>query len=159
MSNYLNTKDNDLSRYTTEKVVGLLQVQIAEVLSFASSLARRTGLGASEGAALEHLQQASEGGLTPTQLGRRLGLSSGAVTALVDRLEGAGRVERRPNPEDRRSSVVRLKPSGSEDALRHMRPLQADLMEETAGLTDGERAVVGRYLEAVAAILERHARG
>ncbi len=69
-------------------------------------LIRRMGLNLSEMAALEHLQHASAEGLTPTQLGRRLSRSPGAVTALVDRLERAGHVKRRPNPKDCRSSVV-----------------------------------------------------
>ena len=49
-----------------------MQVEIREVLAFAAAMARRTGLGLSEMAALEHLQQAGEEGMTPTQLGRRL---------------------------------------------------------------------------------------
>src|SRR4028119_1451778 len=112
MGNYLNNKDKRPSSLSSERLVGLVQVEIREVLAFAAAMARRTGLGLSEMAALEHLQQAGEDGLTPTQLGRRLSRSSGAVTALVDRMERAGRVERRPNPNDRRSSVVRTLPSG-----------------------------------------------
>lgn len=128
------------------------------MLSFAATMSRKTGLGHSEMSALEHLQHASEEGLTPTQLGGRLGLSSGAVTALVDRLEKAGYAERHPNPQDRRSSVVRLRPSGLEDAARHMRPVAADLLEASAELSEEERAVVGRYLEVVTGIFSRHAR-
>jgi DNA-binding MarR family transcriptional regulator len=86
-------------------------------------------------------------------------MSSGAVTALVDRLEGAGYVERRPNPRDRRSSVVFIRPEGLETAARHMRPLAAELVEATAGLGEEERSVVGSYLESVTGILARHARG
>src|SRR5688500_18375063 len=121
-------------------------------------MARRTGLGLSEMAALEHLQH-SQGGLTPTELGRRLSLSSGAITALVDRLESNGHVERRPNPADRRSSVVLPLPEGLEDAAQHLLPAAADLLEATRELTDEEREVVGRYLEAVTEIFRRHARG
>jgi DNA-binding MarR family transcriptional regulator len=161
MVDNLNKKDTQLSR-SSEEIVRSLQREISEVLAFAAAMARRTGLGLSEMAALEHLQHAArgpEGGLTPTELGRRLSLSSGAVTALVDRLEGAGRVERSPHPRDRRSSVVRVKPSGVEEALRHMIPLQRELMEVTAGLTDDEREAVGRYLQTVTEIFMRHARG
>jgi DNA-binding MarR family transcriptional regulator len=109
-------------------------------------------------AALEHLQH-SHGGLTPTQLGGRLSLSSGAVTALVDRLEKTGHVERRPNPADRRSSVVLPLPEGLEDASRHLRPVAAELLEATAKLTDEERTAVGKYLEVATEIFARHARG
>src|SRR5919112_3352386 len=146
MSVNLNIQDNRSSRYTSEEVVRLLQIEAGEVLSFAAAIARQTGLGLSEMSALEHLQHA-HGGLTPTELGRRLSLSSGAITALVDRLERTGHVERRPNPADRRSSVVLPVPEGLEEAGRHLRPVAAELLEKTAELTDEERAAVGRYLE------------
>jgi DNA-binding MarR family transcriptional regulator len=138
--------------------VRLLQIEVGEVLAFAAAMARRTGLGLSEMSALEHLQHA-HGGLTPTELGKRLSLSSGAITALVDRLERTGHVERRPNPADRRSSVVLPVPEGLEEAGRHLRPVAAELLEKSAELTDEERAAVGRYLEVVTEVFRRHARG
>ena len=159
MSNHLSNKDIRLTSHSAEELVGLVQVEIREVLAFAAAMARRTGLGLSEMAALEHLQQAGGDGLTPTQLGRRLSLSSGAVTALVDRMERAGQVERRPNPSDRRSSVVRTLPSGLAAAREYLLPVAADLLEESVGLTGEERAVVGAYLEAVTEVFARHARG
>jgi DNA-binding MarR family transcriptional regulator len=158
MASNLNTKDKRLSRYSNEDVVRLLQIEVGEILAFAAAMARRTGLGLSEMAALEHLQH-SHGGLTPTELGRRLSLSSGAITALVDRLERTGHVERRPNPADRRSSVVLPVPAGLEEAGRHLVPVAADLLEKTAALTDEERAAVGKYLEVATEVFRRHARG
>jgi len=158
MARNLNIKDKRLPRYSNEDVVRLLQIEVGEILAFAAAMARRTGLGLSEMAALEHLQH-SHGGLTPTELGRRLSLSSGAITALVDRLERIGHVERRPNPADRRSSVVLPLPEGLEEAGRHLVPVAAELLEKTAELTDEERAAVGNYLEAATEVFRRHARG
>ena len=135
-----------------------MQIEVGEVLAFAAAMARRTGLGLSEMSALEHLQHA-HGGLTPTELGKRLSLSSGAITALVDRLERTGHVERRPNPADRRSSVVLPVPEGLEEAGRHLRPVAAELLEKSTELNDEERAAVGRYLEVVTEVFRRHARG
>lgn len=159
MGNHLANKDKRSAGRSAHELVGLVQVEIREVLAFAAAMARRTGFGLSEMAALEHLQQAGEEGLTPTQLGRRLSLSSGAVTALVDRMERAGQVERRPNPNDRRSSVVRTLPSGLTAAREHLLPVAADLLEKSAELTDEERATVSAYLEAVTEVFARHARG
>jgi DNA-binding MarR family transcriptional regulator len=158
MGDNLNTQNIRSSRYSSEEVVRLLQIEVGEVLAFAAAMARRTGLGLSEMSALEHLQHA-HGGLTPTELGKRLSLSSGAITALVDRLERTGHVERRPNPADRRSSVVLPVPEGLEEAGRHLRPVAAELLEKSAELTDEERAAVGRYLEVVTEVFRRHARG
>src|SRR4028118_320368 len=98
MGNYINNKDKRPLSLSSERLVGLVQVEIREVLAFAAAMARRMGLGLSEMAALEHLQQAGEEGMTPTQLGRRLSLSSGAVTAPVGRMERAGPGGRRRAP-------------------------------------------------------------
>lgn len=158
MSGNLDDQGTGLGGYASEEVVRLLRVEVGEVLSLAAAMARRTGLGLSEMAALEHLQHSDEG-LTLTELGRRLSLSSGAITALVDRLERSGHVERRPNPVDRRSSVVLPVAEGLEEAGRHFRPVAAELLEATAGFTDEERTAIGRYLEVVTEAFRRHARG
>lgn len=50
--------------------------------------------------------------LTPGSLLRRTLVSSGAMTNRLDRLEGAGFVQRRPDPDDRRGVLVRLTPAG-----------------------------------------------
>ena len=47
-----------------------------------------------------------KGAATPTELARHTGLTSGATTAMLDRLEKAGLIERRPNPEDRRGTLI-----------------------------------------------------
>jgi DNA-binding MarR family transcriptional regulator len=51
---------------------------------------------------------------TPTEVAGFLGLTSGAVTNMVDRLSSAGLLERTPNPSDRRGSLLRLRPAGEE---------------------------------------------
>ena len=50
--------------------------------------------------------------LSPTQLYREMMLTSGAMTNRIDRLEEAGLVARRPDPEDRRGTLVRLTAKG-----------------------------------------------
>src|SRR5436190_1119838 len=50
--------------------------------------------------------------LTPTELGTAMMLSSGGVTKRLDRLADAGLVFRRPDPDDRRGTLVRLTPKG-----------------------------------------------
>src|SRR3712207_5121027 len=94
-----------MSRQTGETVADLMRGQSSAATRYAAALAKRMGIETSELAALEHLQGA--GPMTPGQLGRYLSMSPGAVTALVDRLEARGHVERTPNPDDRRSALLR----------------------------------------------------
>ncbi|WP_425148610.1 MarR family winged helix-turn-helix transcriptional regulator [Deinococcus sp.] len=59
---------------------------------------------------LRCLNQLEHGPLSALEVGARLGLSSGAVTALIDRLERAGFVQRQRSSADRRSVNVQLVP-------------------------------------------------
>lgn len=47
------------------------------------------------------------GSVTPGWLAEMTGLTTGAVTGMIDRLERAGYVRREPDPEDRRRVIVR----------------------------------------------------
>jgi DNA-binding MarR family transcriptional regulator len=48
------------------------------------------------------------GSATPKEMAKHTGLSSGATTAMIDRLEKAGLVERKPHPRDRRGTLLCL---------------------------------------------------
>jgi DNA-binding MarR family transcriptional regulator len=50
--------------------------------------------------------------LSPTQLYEALMISSGGMTARLDRLERAGLVERHPDPNDRRGKLIALTQAG-----------------------------------------------
>ncbi len=71
---------------------------------------QRLGLGFSDFAVLELLLHK---GPTPVNtIGSKVGLTSGSITAAVDRLERKGMVERRDDPADRRSRIVHLTGTG-----------------------------------------------
>lgn len=68
---------------------------------------------------------------TPSELARHTGLTSGATTAMLDRLEKAGLIERRPNPNDRRGTLIAPAESSSERAaswFESARKAQDDLI-------------------------------
>lgn len=75
---------------------------------FDGVMADRLGVHRSDVRGLNALEA---GPLTPGELGQRLGLTSGAVTALVDRLLVAGLVDRTPDPTDRRRWQIVLRPA------------------------------------------------
>lgn len=85
--------------------------------------------------------------LNPTQLTRATLLSSGGMTKRLDRLSEAGLVERRPDPDDRRGTLIRLTRRGKatidkaieahvaneEDLLRPLSPAQRRSLNELLG--------------------------
>jgi DNA-binding MarR family transcriptional regulator len=73
---------------------------------FRSSCAATAGLGSTDFDAILALAQREP--LTHRELADRCSLTSGATTALIDRLEHAGHVTRTAHPFDRRSSLIVL---------------------------------------------------
>lgn len=71
------------------------------------------GLGSTDARFVLHLAAADGEGMTPKEAGGFLRLSTGAMTSLIDRLEQRGHLERRPNPNDRRSVLLHLTPAGA----------------------------------------------
>jgi DNA-binding MarR family transcriptional regulator len=114
-------------------------------------------LEASELAALEHLQ--ASGPMTQKHLGKRLSMSPGAITAMIDRLESRRYVQRTPNPEDRRSALVGITKAGIEESLRHLWPYIEDMRALEEGFSEEERAVVARFLRAATQATQRAAEG
>ncbi|AMM21994.1 hypothetical protein AX769_19890 [Frondihabitans sp. PAMC 28766] len=75
-----------------------------------SVFAASVGLSPLEFNALMHIGEVTD--LTPKALAAHLDITTGAVTAMTDRLVGAGLVGREPNPADRRSLLLALTTTG-----------------------------------------------
>jgi DNA-binding MarR family transcriptional regulator len=56
-----------------------------------------------------------------------LSLTTGGVSKLVDSIEASGHARRRPNPADRRSSIVELTPAGRKVLARATRTFETQL--------------------------------
>ncbi|GAA0497854.1 transcriptional regulator [Paractinoplanes deccanensis] len=90
-------------------LVDLLRLYSIEAQHVANSFAHLQGLHHTDLQALAAVMHAERRGdpLTPGRLGQQLGLSSGATTAVIDRLERAGHLRRTRESADRR--VVHLR--------------------------------------------------
>lgn len=110
------------------------------------ALSRRMRMIPTDLAAMAHLSSSGDP-LGPTDLAGRLGLSPGATTELVDRLERAGHLLRQRDLVDRRR--VRLVPSASarDEVLGRLGSLLDALDAIALDFTDEERAVVREYLD------------
>jgi DNA-binding MarR family transcriptional regulator len=90
----------------TEEAVRSLRSLILAGERYRQVLSDHVGLGVTETQAVSYLTVHGDRG--QNELAAGLGLSSGASTALVDRLERQGIAERYPHPSDRRRTLVRL---------------------------------------------------
>lgn len=77
---------------------------------YCRAVAQLLGLSSSAVLAMGHLHL--KGPLTPRALASDLALTTGSITALVDRLCAAGYAERSAHPNDRRSLLVELTAKG-----------------------------------------------
>jgi DNA-binding MarR family transcriptional regulator len=75
---------------------------------YQAAIADRFGVNPTDLTCLELL--AGEAAMSPTRLAELSGLTTGAVTGVLDRLERAGIVRREPDPADRRRIAVRVRP-------------------------------------------------
>lgn len=115
----------------------------ALLLTLSAKVAEDSGFTLTEILVCEHLRL--DGPLTPKEVGERVGLSSGAVTRLLDRLEERGLTERCPHPEDRRKVLMHYL---EKDDAATERPLQLyKNLEAVLGTFDAsERAIITRFI-------------
>ena len=82
------------------------------------------------------------GRLTAGELARLAGLTTGAVTAVLDRLEKKGFVRRSHDAEDRRRILVEVTDRAREEALRVYGPLKDRSATFIDGLSDDDLRLV-----------------
>lgn len=93
--------------------------------------------------------------LTPTTLARVAMISPAGMTNRLDRLEAAGLIVRRPDPDDRRGSLVQLTPNGLAIADRAIEDLVAAENEIFRELSATERQRLDRILDKLIDRLDR----
>lgn len=81
-----------------------------------------------------------KGPLPVKALGEKVLLTSGSMTAAIDRLERRGWVLRGDDFSDRRSRIVRLTPEGRKTIQTLFRSHERDMERAAAGLSSSERA-------------------
>ena len=86
---------------------------------FHAAIAERLGLNPSDLKCADLIWNET-GPVTAGRLAETTGLSTGAITGVVDRLEKAGFLERVPDPKDRRRVVIQGVKEGRAPDLRHL---------------------------------------
>lgn len=134
-----------------ERVMELLRVYGMEATQAAHRFAATVAVHETDLQALELLTRA-EAPAGVGELGAWLGLSSGSVTALVDRLERAGHVERVRDHPDRRRVSLRVTDAAHDLAAQHFADWNTHLRATMASRAPAELETIAAFLdEAVAA--------
>jgi DNA-binding MarR family transcriptional regulator len=126
------------------------------VIQFNGMLAERLGMNWTDLQALFVL--ANDGPASPGELAKRVNLTSGSASRMIERLVRAGYVRRVPDPHDRRKVVI----EPDEDAVRRVGGLYDSLNErhlaDLGSFDETELAAVLRFLRTAAARTEEQIR-
>jgi DNA-binding MarR family transcriptional regulator len=160
---YLHRADNypveellsTMNRRDIDSVIRSLRRVNFQRSFFGQTVAIRFGLSESDVDALELL--IDTGAATAGRLSDLMGLTTGAVTRVIDRLEQAGYVRRVPDPADRRRVIVEVVPEKISAVQETMDRVGDKGAEEIAHYSDEELAVINDFLTRMADITHEEA--
>jgi DNA-binding MarR family transcriptional regulator len=141
----LRPPDKNFSSEEAEAGILLGRDFVASVVVFHDLVGRCLGVSATDRKCLDLL---SRGSVTAGELARFTGLTTGAVTGIIDRLVKAGYAERISDPEDRRRVLVARKRHSRLDKVLPaiFDPLRRDMAAVTAVYTQRELGVIADFL-------------
>jgi DNA-binding MarR family transcriptional regulator len=114
----------------------------------------RFGINRTDLRALDLIGQA--GVISPTALAGALGMSTGATSAVLDRLEAAGYARRDPDPGHRRRTLVRQSSRAEELGEAIFAPVIRGTLQEAAAYPDAALTSIAEFLAAHRALLTRY---
>ena len=143
---------------TREELFRLTQLLVVEGTKVMGAFAARHGLHHTDVEALTRVLVAQQRGtpMTPGGLAEELGLTSGAITAVVDRLERAGHLVRVRDDVDRRKVLLHYSPAGRALADAFFVPLGQHSHSAMDQFTTEELEVARRFLAAAGAAMTAH---
>lgn len=119
------------------------ELSTATVL-FHSAIAEQFGLNATDWKCADIV--ARMGPLTAGQLAELTGLTTGAITGVIDRLEQAGFVRRVKDPHDRRKVIIQPIPEREQETYQRFNALLQGYVALLASYSDAELAFILDYV-------------
>ena len=145
---------NSQDKLTDEIVGRLARRHSTAVVLFHHAVAERLGLGPTDHKCLDLLRE--RGPMAGSDLGAVTGLTSGAITGVVARLEQAGYVRREPDPHDGRKQILRLALE-----LAHIQDVIGPLRKDVAALLENfdthQLTAIAEFLARTTDLVYRHA--
>lgn len=113
------------------------------------------GINRTDARALDLLDE--HGRMSAGELAAQSGLTSGAITAVIDRLERAGLADRVSDPADRRRVLVELTPKAVAGSLDLMGPLAEEGAQLSERYSDEQLELFIEFMRVGREMQERHA--
>ena len=148
-------ESNDVRGPQVHEATRLLREFLEVSDLFERSLGAELEVNATDLEAMEHLLMS--GPLGPSELARRLGISTASTTTAIDRLVALGHVTREPNPRDRRGVLVVPQEASRARAMGRLMPMIMGLDAELDDFTEEEQAAITLYLRRVVDLYRLHA--
>jgi DNA-binding MarR family transcriptional regulator len=133
---------------TDQRQIELSQIFVElyeKISSWEHAVVRKSGLSPAQMHAVEIIGH--HGSLRMKELAAKMGITTGTLTVMVDRLEKNDLVVRQPHPTDRRSYVIVLTDLGREYFAEHHQMHCLLTAEITATFSDDEMDNLKGYLE------------
>lgn len=115
---------------------------------------QRFGINRTDLRALDLIGQA--GVISPTALAVALGMSTGATSTVLDRLEAAGYASREPDPQHRRRTLVRQTPRAEELGEVIFAPVISGTIGQASAYPDATLVSIAEFLAAHRALLNSY---
>ena len=118
------------------------------------AIAQTVGLNATDTKCIDLILSHSERTMTAGELSDKTGLTSGAITHILDRLERRRFVKRVRDTQDRRKVLVRVRAKSLEPLVPRYEEVGKAYMALAEEYSDDELAVICDYMERASAISE-----
>jgi DNA-binding MarR family transcriptional regulator len=127
----------------------------AQNVLLSHAMAEQLGINASDFECLDLARRSNGTPLTAGRLADATGLTSGAITGVIDRLEGADLVRRARDPEDRRKVMV-CPTSGALKSVPHLfEPLHRAMTQMWSRYSDEQLELILDFLTRVREVMLR----
>ena len=110
---------------------------------FSQTVAGKAGISSSDLECLDFLNL--EGRVTAGRLAEVTGLTTGAITGVVDRLEKAGLVRRERDDSDRRKVFIATVPENIAEVGKFYEPMQRAILQDWETYSDAELRLLLRF--------------
>jgi DNA-binding MarR family transcriptional regulator len=122
------------------------------MIQYQNNVASTLGLYNSDHISLDLLRE--KGPITAGDLSKLTGLSTGSITALIDRLEKIGYASRKSDPSDRRKVIIVPDYEEKEEVINTYLPLKKAIMELAQSYTESELELIVNFLGKANTVLE-----